>query len=143
MRTNDHIRRHHHITLNVGTVQEDYDFHTKLLGLKSVKKTALYDGDEPIHHMYYGNDLGDVGVRERGGHGGSRPEVSPEFLFSIPLDTADRQRGCVHDAVDSSGLRSLRTAPCTLCGYCPVVVPMSSTPCIWRVRDVCCMPSKR
>jgi len=62
MRTNDHIRRHHHITLNVGTVQEDYDFHTKLLGLKSVKKTALYDGDEPIHHMYYGNDLGDVGT---------------------------------------------------------------------------------
>ena len=38
------IRRHHHITLCVGTAQEDYDFHTKVLGLKSVKKTALYEG---------------------------------------------------------------------------------------------------
>jgi glyoxalase family protein len=54
-----HIRRHHHLTLNVGTAQEDYDFHTKVLGLKSVKKTALYDGEEPILHLYYGNDLGE------------------------------------------------------------------------------------
>ena len=52
------IRRHHHITLCVGTAQEDYDFHTKVLGLKSVKKTALYDGDVPIYHLYYGNDQG-------------------------------------------------------------------------------------
>ncbi|OYX31578.1 MAG: glyoxalase, partial [Caulobacterales bacterium 32-69-10] len=62
MQTNPYIKRHHHITLNVGGAQEDYDFHTKVLGLKSVKKTALYDGDEPIHHLYYGNDLGDVGT---------------------------------------------------------------------------------
>jgi glyoxalase family protein len=53
------IRRHHHITLCVGTAQEDYDFHTKVLSLKSVKKTALYDGVVPIYHLYYGNDLGE------------------------------------------------------------------------------------
>ena len=53
------ITRHHHLTLNVGTAQEDYDFHTKLLGLKNIKKTALYDGDVPIYHFYYGNDHGD------------------------------------------------------------------------------------
>ena len=53
------IRRHHHITLCVGTAQEDYDFHTKVLSLKSVKKTALYDGVVPIYHLYYGNDTGD------------------------------------------------------------------------------------
>ena len=53
------IQRHHHITLCVGGAQEDYDFHTKLLSLKSVKKTALYDGTYPIRHMYYGNDLGE------------------------------------------------------------------------------------
>jgi glyoxalase family protein len=52
------IQRHHHITLCGGTAQEDYDFHTKVLGLKSVKKTALYDGDVPIYHLYYGNDVG-------------------------------------------------------------------------------------
>jgi glyoxalase family protein len=33
--------------------------HTKVLSLKSVKKTALYDGDVPIYHLYYGNDLGE------------------------------------------------------------------------------------
>jgi glyoxalase family protein len=52
------IRRHHHITLCTGGAQEDYDFHTKVLSLKSVKKTALYDGVYPIYHLYYGNDIG-------------------------------------------------------------------------------------
>lgn len=56
MARNPSIQRHHHITLNVGDPQEDYDFHTKLLGLKSIKKTALYDGEEPIFHFYYGNE---------------------------------------------------------------------------------------
>ncbi len=53
------IQRHHHITLCVGDAQEDYDFHTKPLSLKSVKKTALYDGTVPIYHLYYGHDHGD------------------------------------------------------------------------------------
>jgi glyoxalase family protein len=53
------IKRHHHVTLCVGDAQEDYDFHTKVLGLKSVKKKALYDGTVPIYHLYYGNDMGD------------------------------------------------------------------------------------
>lgn len=59
MTTNAQIARHHHLTLSVGTAQEDYDFHTKVLGLKNIKKTALYDGDLPIYHFYYGNDHGD------------------------------------------------------------------------------------
>ncbi len=59
MKPNRDIRRHHHLTLNVGVAQDDYDFHTKVLGLKSIKKTALYDGDEPILHLYYGNENGD------------------------------------------------------------------------------------
>ncbi len=53
---------HHHITLCVGDAQEDYDFHTGVLGLKSVKKTLLYDGTAPIYHLYYGNDNGDPGT---------------------------------------------------------------------------------
>ena len=50
---------HHHITMGVGDAQEDYDFHTKVLGLKNVKKTLFYDGVTPIYHFYYGNDVGD------------------------------------------------------------------------------------
>lgn len=53
------IKHHHHLTMCTGTAQEDYDFHTQLLGLKSVKKTALYDGTVPIYHLYYANDTGD------------------------------------------------------------------------------------
>ena len=53
------LQGHNHITLNVGGAQDDYDFHTKILGLKSVKKTLLYDGKTPIYHMYYGNDVGE------------------------------------------------------------------------------------
>jgi glyoxalase family protein len=59
MKPNRDIKRHHHLTLNVGVAQEDYDFHTKVLALKSIKKTALYDGEEPILHLYYGNATGD------------------------------------------------------------------------------------
>ncbi|ALK30095.1 MULTISPECIES: VOC family protein [Burkholderia] len=57
--SNAAIRQHHHITLCTGDAQEDYDFHTKILSLKSVKKTALYDGTHPIYHLYYGNDHGE------------------------------------------------------------------------------------
>lgn len=53
------VKRHHHMTLCVGDAQSDYDFHTGLLDMKSVKKTALYDGDVPIYHLYYGNDMGE------------------------------------------------------------------------------------
>jgi glyoxalase family protein len=53
------IKHHHHLTMCVGGAQEDYDFHTQLLGLKSVKKTALYDGTVPIYHLYYANDMGE------------------------------------------------------------------------------------
>ena len=53
------LHGHHHLTLCVGGAQEDYDFHVGLLGLKSVKKTILYDGKAPIYHLYYGNENGD------------------------------------------------------------------------------------
>jgi glyoxalase family protein len=54
-----HVLRHHHITIATGGAQEDYEFHTKVLGMKSVKKTLFYDGKVPIYHLYYGNDAGE------------------------------------------------------------------------------------
>jgi glyoxalase family protein len=54
------VRGTHHLTFCVGGAQEDYDFHVRLLGLKSVKKTVLFDGEIPIYHLYYGNRVGDV-----------------------------------------------------------------------------------
>ena len=57
-----HIEEHHHLTLWVGGAQEDYNFHTKILGLRSIKKTVLFDGKTPIYHLYYGNYNGDPGT---------------------------------------------------------------------------------
>ena len=54
----DALIGHHHITIGVGNPQEDFDFHTKVLGLKCVKRTLFYDGALPIYHFYYGNDDG-------------------------------------------------------------------------------------
>jgi glyoxalase family protein len=56
------VQGNHHLTFAVGPAQEDYDFHTGLLGLRSIKKTVLYDGKTPIYHLYYGNANGDVGT---------------------------------------------------------------------------------
>ena len=53
------LERHHHVSLGVGGAQEDYEFHTRLLSLKLVKQTGLYDGEVPVYHLYYGNDVGE------------------------------------------------------------------------------------
>jgi glyoxalase family protein len=91
MNFNEHIRRHHHITLSVGGAQDDYDFHTKVLGLKSVKKTALYDGDVPIYHLYYGNDHGHEStlvtsfpMRQSGRMGRRGTNQTRTLMLSIP-----------------------------------------------------------
>jgi glyoxalase family protein len=54
------ITGNHHLTLNVGGAQEDYDFHTRALGMRSIKKTVLFDGKTPIYHLYYANANGDA-----------------------------------------------------------------------------------
>ena len=55
----DAVTGNHHLTLSVGGAQEDYDFHTQTLGMRSVKKTILFDGQLPIYHLYYANANGD------------------------------------------------------------------------------------
>jgi len=54
-----YVNGSHHVTLSVGHAQEDVDFHTKVLGLRFIKKTVLYDGGKPIYHLYYSNAGGD------------------------------------------------------------------------------------
>ena len=90
------IQRHHHITLCTGTVQEDYDFHTKVLGLKSIKKTALYDGVVPIYHLYYGNDSGEEStlitcfpMRQSGRVGRKGHGQISALSISVPVSSID------------------------------------------------------
>ena len=105
----DFVQRHHHITLATGDAQEDYDFHTKILGMKSVKKTLFYDGKAPIYHLYYGNDMGEesslvttfpvahTGVKGRKGSG----QVS-YLSLSVPTDALDYWR----DRLNSHGIET-------------------------------------
>jgi glyoxalase family protein len=88
------IRGTHHLTFCVGGAQEDYDFHVRLLGLKSVKKTVLFDGEIPIYHLYYGNRLGDASTlltafpyRQAGWMGKRGTNQLKTLLLSVPVDS--------------------------------------------------------
>lgn len=50
----------HHITGISGTVAENVNFYTNVLGLKLVKKTVNYD-DPHTYHLYYADDKGTPG----------------------------------------------------------------------------------
>ena len=51
----------HHITAIAGSVQNNYDFYTKVLGLRMVKRTVNFD-DPGTYHFYYGNENGTPGT---------------------------------------------------------------------------------
>jgi glyoxalase family protein len=51
----------HHITAIAGAAQRNYDFYTKVLGLRLVKKTVNFD-DPGTYHFYFGNETGSPGT---------------------------------------------------------------------------------
>ena len=51
----------HHITAIAGNAQRNYDFYTKVLGLRMIKKTVNFD-DPGTYHFYYGNETGTPGT---------------------------------------------------------------------------------
>lgn len=61
MHATDFIKGFHHITVCVAGAQEDIDFTTKVLGLRMIKQTVLFDGTAPVYHLYYANGDADVG----------------------------------------------------------------------------------
>lgn len=50
----------HHITAIAGDAQRNYDFYTKTLGLRMVKKTVNFD-DPQTYHFYFGDKVGTPG----------------------------------------------------------------------------------
>ncbi|MCP9200818.1 ring-cleaving dioxygenase [Gramella sp. GC03-9] len=50
----------HHITAIAGDPQRNYDFYTKTLGLRMVKKTVNFD-DPQTYHFYFGDEVGSPG----------------------------------------------------------------------------------
>lgn len=51
----------HHITAIAGSAQKNYDFYTRVLGLRLVKKTVNFD-DPGTYHFYFGNESGEPGT---------------------------------------------------------------------------------
>ena len=86
----------HHVTLSVGKAQEDVDFHTKVLGMRFIKKTVLYDGSVPIYHLYYSNANGDPSAvvttfpwAQQGLFGKRGTNQAREVMLSVPADSMD------------------------------------------------------
>jgi glyoxalase family protein len=111
---------YHHVTLSVDGAQEDFDFHTKTLGLKSVKKTVLFDGTTPVYHLYYGNAAGDPSTivttfpfRKPGIYGRRGTNQSKVVQLSVPEGSLgfweERLGAAGHEAkrVDRFGLKRL------------------------------------
>lgn len=51
----------HHITAIAGNAQRNFDFYTRVLGVRLVKKTVNFD-DPGTYHFYYGNEVGAPGT---------------------------------------------------------------------------------
>jgi glyoxalase family protein len=50
----------HHITAIAGEAQRNFDFYTRVLGVRLVKKTVNFD-DPGTYHFYYGDEVGSPG----------------------------------------------------------------------------------
>jgi glyoxalase family protein len=51
----------HHVTAIAGRVTQNYDFYTRTLGLRFVKRTVNFD-DPGTYHFYYGDETGQPGT---------------------------------------------------------------------------------
>ena len=51
----------HHITAIATSAKRNFDFYTKVLGQRFVKKTVNFD-DPKTYHLYYGNEQGAPGT---------------------------------------------------------------------------------
>jgi glyoxalase family protein len=79
----------HHITAIAAHAQRNYDFYTKVLGLRLVKKTVNFD-DPGTYHLYFGNETGAPGTiltffsweGTQKGHTGTG--MATEIGYSVP-----------------------------------------------------------
>lgn len=51
----------HHITAIAGYAKRNYDFYSKVLGLRFIKKTVNFD-DPKTYHFYFGDEVGSPGT---------------------------------------------------------------------------------
>jgi glyoxalase family protein len=84
----------HHITAIAGNAKRNFDFYTKTLGLRLVKKTVNFD-DPQTYHLYYGDKEGTPGTiltffpweNIQTGRRGARQAT--EIGYSVPENSFD------------------------------------------------------
>lgn len=94
----------HHITAIAGDAQRNYDFYTKTLGLRMVKKTVNFD-DPQTYHFYFGDEVGTPGTiltffpwnNVRQGKNGAG--MATEIGYAVPKGSLDfwKQRFEAHN----------------------------------------------
>ncbi|QDW25988.1 ring-cleaving dioxygenase [Pedobacter sp. KBS0701] len=89
---NNNILGLHHITAIAGNAQQNFDFYTKILGLRLVKKTVNFD-DPGTYHLYYGDETGSAGTIltffpwDGIGQGIEGVGMATEIGYSVPADS--------------------------------------------------------
>ena len=84
----------HHITAFAAHAQRNYDFYTKVLGLRLVKKTVNFD-DPGTYHFYFGNETGTPGTiltffpHEGIQKGRTGTGMATEIGYSVPKDSLE------------------------------------------------------
>ncbi|GAB3007742.1 ring-cleaving dioxygenase [Niabella terrae] len=79
----------HHITAIAGNARINFDFYTKVIGLRLVKKTVNFD-DPGTYHFYFGDETGSPGTLltffpwEGIGPGRNGPGMATEIAWSVP-----------------------------------------------------------
>ena len=100
----------HHITAIAGDAQRNYDFYTKTLGLRLVKKTVNFD-DPQTYHFYFGDESGTPGTiltffpwaNVRQGSNGAG--MATEIGYSVPKGSLDfwkarfEKKNVKHDSI--------------------------------------------
>ncbi|MFD1737580.1 ring-cleaving dioxygenase [Bacillus salitolerans] len=55
------LKGQHHVSAITGNAKKNYDFYTKILGLRLVKKTVNQD-DTSVYHLFYADERGNPGT---------------------------------------------------------------------------------
>ena len=86
----------HHLTACVGGAQEDIDFFTQVVGQRMIKQTVLFDGTNPVYHLYYADEVGTPGTvsttfpyKQIGWKGRKGTGQVKRMVYSVPSDSLD------------------------------------------------------
>lgn len=85
----------HHITAIAGDAKRNFDFYTKVLGLRFIKKTVNFD-DPYTYHFYFGDEFGNAGTiltffpwGKSVGRGLRGAGIATEIGYSVPKGSLD------------------------------------------------------